>query len=88
MSRPAATSTGRPRGSELVVSRSSELQPGGRRRTAGKRGGDQTAAAKEGMLGGMREPQAGRTDRAGPTGTLRVTAMQRDDQTLAGPPGQ
>jgi len=40
------------------------------------------------MLGGMREPQTGRSGRAGLTGTLRVTTVQRDDQTLPGPPGQ
>ena len=38
------------------------------------------------MLGGMRESQARGSDRSGLTGPLRVTAVQRDDQTLAGSP--
>jgi hypothetical protein len=62
--------------------------PGGRRRAAGECGGDQTAAAGEEILGGMREPQAGRSDRSGFTGPLGATAVQRDDQTLAGSPGE
>jgi protein SCO1/2 len=62
--------------------------PGGRRRAAGERGGDQTAAAGEGMLGGMCEPQAGRGDRSGLTDPLGAVAMQRDDQTFAGSPGE
>ena len=36
----------------------------------------------------MREPQARGSDSAGLTGTLRVTAVQRDDQTLTGSPGE
>lgn len=38
------------------------------------------------MLSGMREPQAGRSDRSSLADPLGATAMQRDDQTLAGPP--
>jgi len=62
--------------------------PDGRRRTAGERGGDQTAAAGEGMLGGMREPQSGCSGRSGLTAPLGATAVQRDDQALAGSPGE
>ncbi len=40
------------------------------------------------MLGGMREPQARGSDRSGLTGPLGATAVQRDDQTLAGSPGE
>jgi hypothetical protein len=36
----------------------------------------------------MREPQAGCSDRYSLTGPLSTTAVQRDDQTLAGSPGE
>jgi hypothetical protein len=40
------------------------------------------------MLGGMREPQSGCSDRSGLTGPQGATAVQRDDQTLTGSPGE
>jgi hypothetical protein len=61
---------------------------GGRRRTAGERGGDQTATAREGMLGGVCEPQARCSERSGLASPLSATTVQRDDQTLAGSPGE
>jgi hypothetical protein len=55
-------------------------------RTTGERSGNQTATAGKEILGGMREPHPGRSDGSGFTNPLGATAMQRDDQTLAGPP--